>query len=92
MFAVIWDGILGSTKLRATQEAVFFGLVAGVLMPWAATSQATTIQADTRPEIVRTAGLWEVDSVRIASLADSQYPQFFIGFKRLVGSLTNTPS
>jgi hypothetical protein len=37
---------------------------------------ATTVMTNTRPEIAQMAGLWEVDSVQISSLANGQYPQY----------------
>ena len=39
-------------------------------------THATTTITNTRTEVAQMAGLWEVDSIQISGLADSQYPQF----------------
>jgi hypothetical protein len=46
----------------------------GGLVISAGITRATTIQTNTRPEIAQMAGLWEVDSIQISSLANAQYP------------------
>jgi hypothetical protein len=39
-------------------------------------THATTIETNTRPEVAQMAGLWEVDSIEISSLANAQYPAY----------------
>src|SRR6266850_2833245 len=45
-----------------------------VMIPLIARSE--TVITNTRTEVAQMAGLWEVDSIQISSLANSQYTQF----------------